>query len=182
MKKTILALLSVSFIVSCNPKNTSADQETNQVEATQVEKKEDKQIMGAPKDFEITLLEGYFLKNDVTLQEGINTMVFNTQKEFDSYFGIGKTMDNTISPINFDTERVAGVLISPTDIKMDFDVKSAKRIGTGLQVVYDINKGEKQSFMASPIYLFKIPKNNALQSIEFVHNNDHNTITLPPVK
>lgn len=181
MKKTILGLLSISFIVSCNP-NTTKNQETAPIEVTQVEKKEDKQLMGVPQNFEINVLEGYFLKNDINLPENINNMIFNTQKEFDSYFGVAKTMDNTISPIDFNTERVAGVLISPSDAKINFEIISAQQIGTGLQVIYDIKKEKKQPFISSFTYLFKIPKNNALQSIEFIHKHNHNTITFSPVE
>ncbi len=169
MKNITLGFLTIGLI-TCTSKDSSVSQGINS----------NKKLLIVNKDFKLQLLEGYFLKNHVTLQDDINTMVFNTKEDFDNYFGIAKTMDSIISPIDFNKERVAGVLINPTDIKIEFSVISVKEVDTSLQIVYTLIKGEKQSFITTPIYLFKIPKNNTLQSIEFVYDNHHSTITFLP--
>ncbi|MFV0238023.1 MAG: hypothetical protein ACK5HU_05785 [Flavobacteriales bacterium] len=171
MKKIILNIL-LCFFISCNSENTFTD-------VTTMGKKRIERLMEKSQDFEINLLEGYFLKNDINLQEDINIMVFNTRKEFDFYFDVAQTMDTIMPSIDFNTERIAGILMDSSDVKMDFNVLSSKQIKTKIQIVYDIKKGAIQPFITSPIYLFKIPKNDFLQSIEFIHNNYHKTIILP---
>ncbi len=166
MRTTILLIFILSCIISCNPKTTS-DSNSNM------------EVNNTPRPFEIHLVEGYFLKNTILLQDDINYMVFNTQKEFDAYFGMAKTMNNPLTSIDFTTERVAAILIASTDFLIEFTVINSILTEKGVQMTYSLTKGEKQSFLSSPLYLFKIPKDTSISSVEFIHKNDHNTITFP---
>ena len=173
MKKLIINCFIISSIISCNSKpeliSTSDKIESSKINSLQ-----------NWKDFTIIPLKGYFLKNTITLPQNVNTKVFNSQEEFDSYFGIAKTMDNTIAPINFEDERVASILLGPTDQNIAIKSKEVKYIDKELQVQFEIIKDDKyQSYTTTPILLFKIPKNNDLTSIEFIHDNTFNTITFP---
>ncbi len=170
MKNILFGFLTISLI-TCTSKDSSLEDQGM---------KSNEELQSMSKDFRLQLLEGYFLKNEVTLQDDINTMVFNNKEDFDNYFGAAKTMDSIVTPIDFNKERIAGILINPTDIKTEFNIISVKEVNTSLQIVYTLEEGEKQSFIATPVYLFKIPKNNTLQSIEFVHDNHRSTITFHP--
>ncbi|MFV0531105.1 MAG: hypothetical protein ACK5MD_06665 [Flavobacteriales bacterium] len=168
MKNIILWLFTIG-IISCNSENTPKN----------ISQMNDTSANRYAQNFELQQLEGYFLKNDISLEKDVNSMVFSTEEEFNAYFGVAKTMNNTVPPIDFNTERVAAILITPTNLKIDFSIINTQKTGTELQVVYTLIKGKKQSFTTAPVYLFKIPKNNTLQSIEFVYDNDHNIIAFP---
>lgn len=131
------------------------------------------------KPFEIHAIEGYFLKNTILLQDTINYMVFSNQKDFNTYFGTAKTMKNTPTPINFNTERIAAILSEPTDFLIDFKVITSIQTEKGIHVSYSLEKGEQQSFISSPLFLFKIPKKTTIASIKFIHNHNHSTIIFP---
>lgn len=63
---------------------------------------------------ELTYLEGYFSRNDIAFDSEIKHIVVTGQADFDNFFGIAKTMDNTIFEIDFQKENIAAVILRPS--------------------------------------------------------------------
>lgn len=123
-----------------------------------------------PKNVTLTPLSHFFVKNGIEKDSTTKTLVIDSKKEFDKYFGIAKTMNSTIPEIDFKNDVVLAIIGETTDSKTAITIISSKLVGDKVTVKYDITKGEKQSFSHTPLLLFSAPLRG--KNIEFILNKN----------
>ncbi len=146
-------LLSVVMITSCN--SGKKQSEESGVESTPAVSE-----TAAPEDIpvEIKQLSGYFLKNSYELPKEVNVIEVVDNDQMKLVFGVGKTMNNKVDAVDFNTSAVIGVALQPTDIKTDMKIEKVEKSGDALNVYVLLVKGEKQSFTTKPVILFSFSK------------------------
>ena len=101
-----------------------------------------------------TVISGYFVRNDVqnaTLVEKITS-----QEAFSEYFGMGATMSQTPSPIDFGKELVVAVILPLTDYATEITVDSLFLQDGKLDLYYSVHTGGRQSYTMRPFYAVKV--------------------------
>ena len=121
-------------------------------------------------------IKGYFVKNDVVFDEDCKFIAVSEQDGFDKYFGIGKTMNNDVTTLDFDKFNVAGILVKPSDIASKIEITQYTSEGAKTIVGFKNGIGEKQSFTSGGVLLFKIPKSRT--SIDFVSEGTTVIVTI----
>ena len=106
----------------------------------------------------IELMEGYFPKNDIEFNQPVRVIIAKNKEDFDRYFGIAKTMTNTISEIDFDKNKVVAIIAKPSDNEQSIKIFETKLKNNKLAINYKLEIGEPQSFSSSDMKMFKIPK------------------------
>jgi len=160
MKNKILVFAVLFIIIGCvNSKNeSSSDGEKSVTSVTRFEK-----------------LSGYFVKNNVKINDDYKFVTFNNQTDFDKYFGVAKTMDNDITPLDFNKYNIAAIIVKPTNNKDDITINRYTSKNGVTTVEFSNNKGDKQSFLTTQFVAFKIPI--SITSVDFSTNGK--TINIP---
>lgn len=159
IKKALSLALIVGVLLACN---TPKKKEIKEVKAPTMEKKEDVK-MGATR-FE--QLKGYFVKNDVEFDKAYKFVVVSNQENFDKYFGVAKTMNNEVTPLDFDKFNVAGILMKPIDKASKIEITKYTAEGAKQIVGFTNVLGENQTFTSGTLMLFKLPKSRT--SVDFI--------------
>ncbi len=118
-------------------------------------KKENEKVKSEPT---IELMEGYFPKNDIEYNQPVRVIIATNKQDFDKYFGVAKTMTNTISEIDFDKNKVVAIIAKPSDNEQTIIISETKLKNNKLAINYKLEIGELQSFSSSDLKMFKIPK------------------------
>lgn len=137
MKITALVLF-VLVLLSCN------------------DAKKDGQNSNSESDVE--LIEGYFPKNNIEFSQPIKVITIANKQDFDSYFGVAKTMTNNISKIDFDKNKVVALIARPSNKEQTINIIETKLKNNKLAINYKLEIGESQSFSSSDLKMFKVPK------------------------
>lgn len=115
-------------------------------------------------------LKGYFIKNDVVFESPRKFVVATNNETFDKYFGVGKTMENEVTPPDFDKYYVAGILLQPSDTKQEIELVRFTSEGAKQIVEFNVKAGDKQSFTSGGLLLFKIPKSRSV--VDFISDGE----------
>ena len=163
MRKLLSVIFIAGVIFACD---TPKKKEVKEVKEPKSEQKE-KVTLGATRFEE---LKGYFVKNNVTFDKDYKYIVVSSQEGFNKYFGMGKTMNNEVTPLDFEKFNIAAIMIKPSNkvnkIKMEkYTSEGAKTI-----VGFSVEAGEEQTFTSGELLLFKIPKSRT--SVDFVSNGE----------
>jgi hypothetical protein len=148
----------LTTLLSCN-----VMQKTNQSEAVATET-------------EINYLAGYFLKNDVDFKTETKYLVLTNRNDFDQYFGIAKTMNNTISEIDFEISNVAALIYKASYTPIEISLINEVSANEVLHFQYKTTIQEKQSFSSTSMKLFTIPK--TIKSVVFTSGKETNTVSV----
>jgi len=159
LKNTISLVLLAGVLFACD---TPKKKQIKEVKESAMEKKE--QVKMGVTRFEE--LKGYFVKNNIEFDKAYKFVVVSNRENFDRYFGVGKTMNNKITLLDFDKFNVAGILVKPSDKASKIQMKNYTAKGAIQIVNFTIDKGEEQSFTSGALMLFKIPKSRT--SVDFV--------------
>ena len=124
----------------------------------------------------IDYLEGYFLKNTVEFEEEKKHLIISSQENFDTYFGIAKTMNNTISEIDFKNYNAVAILLKESKMSQALSVKSILSNKNVLNVYYETAIMEEQTYSSIAMRLFKIPK--SFKTIKFISEKTSETLTI----
>ena len=163
MRKLFSIVFIAGVIFACEaPKK----KEIKEVKELKMEKTE-KVTLGATRFEEV---KGYFVKNNVNFDKDYKYIVVSSQEDFDKYFGIGKTMDNKVTALDFDKYNIAGILVKPS--KKVNKIKMEKYTSEGAKTIVEFSNiaGEEQTFTSGGLLLFKIPKSRT--SVDFVSNGE----------
>ena len=162
MKKIVSIVLLAGVLFACDaPKK----KELKEVKEPAMEKKEAVK-MGATRFEE---LNGYFVKNTVEFDKDYIFVAVSNQKDFDTYFGIAKTMDNKVTALDFEKFNVAGILVKPS--KKASKIEMTKYTAEGAKTIVGFTNvlGEDQTFTSGALMLFKLPKSRT--SVDFVNGS-----------
>jgi len=110
------------------------------------------------KSMELKQLEGYFLRNDVTIDKTPKTLQIRDRETFEKYFGIGKTMTNTITELDFDKYFYVAEIVEVNGALKEIEVISATSRGTSCMIIYSINERPGSTFKANTFVAFEVPK------------------------
>lgn len=109
-------------------------------------------------DIPYTVLQHYFLKNDVRQ----SPPRFITDREiFEQYFGCAAVMgpDGQPTPIDFDTHYVIAVTRPTTELATElFPVSLRQDDSSTVVFTYQVKIGEKRSYTTTPILLIMVDK------------------------
>lgn len=130
------------------------------------------------KEVSLASLTGYFVKNNITFDSPVKTLVIKNQKDFDIFFGEAKTMNNVLSPISFDANAIGAIITEASHIKTVIKINSSQVIGDKLIVNYEVVKGKQQTYTATATTMFNIPIDLNVTSIEFKNGDVSGTLKL----
>ncbi|MCK5815973.1 MAG: hypothetical protein KAH07_08515 [Flavobacteriaceae bacterium] len=121
-------------------------------------------------------IDGYFVKNTVVFEKSVKYIAVSSQEEFDTVFGIAKTMKNKVTPLDFEKFNVAAILNIPS--KKSDRIKLQKYTSSNgiMTVGYDLEKGSDQTFDSGDLLIFKIPK--GITKINFESEGQSETINV----
>ena len=155
MKKRILLFFAVVALFSCSNNEKKENQATN----TQFKTTE-------PIEQHLKNIEGYFPKNSMVFEDECENLVISSQKDFDAYFGIAKTMTNKIENINFDENAAVAIITKPSKVKKKIILLYSELSKGELLVQYNIREwSEKNNYESTDLFLAKIPNN--IKSVRF---------------
>ncbi len=110
------------------------------------------------KSMELKQLEGYFLRNDVTIDKTPKTLQIRDRETFEKYFGVGKTMTNTITELDFDKYFYVARIIEVNGALKEIEVVQATSTGTSCSIIYSIKERPGSTFKANTFVAFEVPK------------------------
>jgi len=112
-------------------------------------------------------LKGYFISDKVELQSGMNYAVFSKAKTFNRYFGVAKTMSNTIHYPDFNKEWVLMLALPPTRHETDIQFLHAIRAGSVLHVYYKVKHAYPLTYSMQPLELVLVPRTSEIKTVMF---------------
>ena len=118
------------------------------------------------KTVELDVVEGYFIRNDVAFASEVTCLVLKDQVEFETYFGVAKTMNNRIAETSFDSTYLAAILLRPSVRIRDVKITGSTIKGNKLEVNYAIKQKGKQPSKSTALKILKFPQN--IKSVNFV--------------
>ncbi len=110
------------------------------------------------KSMELKQLEGYFLRNDVTIDKTPKSLQIRDRETFEKYFGIGKTMTNTITELDFDKYFYAAEIVEVNGALKEIEVISATATETSCMIIYTVNERPGSTFKTNTFVIFEVPK------------------------
>jgi hypothetical protein len=183
MKKNILISIFVSFAVSgCwlepiqkpQPFYPAVSKETiKQVESKVISE------MAQSVPMAVKEMRGYFIKNEVKLEDGINFFILFSKKRFDKILGMS-AIEADISQ-NPDFKNKVVIVLSSNRNEQGYDIKimRAYAIGSDIYVEYDVSqKSQELYYYALSAKIFEIEKPQVAMNICFI-DADGNTKVLP---
>ena len=117
-----------------------------------------------------TPLDFYFVKNDVPLSDTPNYFIIGNQDEIDALFGIAKTNDNQITPIDFSTDVVVAVALGATNVNTSIKITDVMIKQNDIYVNYELIQSGTNSFASTPLSIIKFPKPKFVMDMFFTKN------------
>jgi len=112
-------------------------------------------------------LNGYFVSNKITLNKGMNYMLFTKPKMFNRFFGVAKTISNNIHYPDFNKEWVMMLVLPETRHETSIQFVQAIRAGSVLHVYYKVKKSYPLTYTITPLQLALVPKMNEIKTVMY---------------
>ncbi|MEZ5016687.1 MAG: hypothetical protein R2800_06525 [Flavipsychrobacter sp.] len=115
-----------------------------------------------------TLSSGYFLRNDIILNDRIHCMVATSQSDIDEYFGYGAVMgDNHMRP-DFGKNYVLAMVVKAQNKVVELAFQKVTLHKGNLRVQCLINeKNEDLGYEATPVILATIKRSAKIKTVSF---------------
>jgi hypothetical protein len=153
--RILIAAAAFTFLVSCNlSKNSESTKDADK----------------------FVYLDGYFSKNTLEFAENTKRVVLTNKNDFDHYFGIGKTMGNTVSKVDFGKNNYLAIITKPSSKKQTIAITKSEEKDGQLTVNYKLLEEGSQSFESNDVKIFGIPK--TIKSVNFVLGNNSKLIEI----
>ncbi|NIG52261.1 hypothetical protein [Chitinophaga sp. Cy-1792] len=107
-------------------------------------------------------LPGYFVKNNITVSDSLTFWVIDNQQQFDSIFGMAKTMKNDIPNPDLGTQVVIAATMPATyyQTQISLDSSYVNTNDNSASLYFSANgQDSKSSSSIVPLWLGSIPKN-----------------------
>jgi hypothetical protein len=123
-------------------------------------------------------LDGYFLRNNVKLNNEVNFFVIDSQKNFDAVLGQAKTMTNVITMTDLSKNIAAVIAMKPSQTLNDIKITKAYLIGDDIYIDYEISAKEmpEVGYFISNVKAFEIQMPERILNVSFVDTNKNMTI------
>lgn len=122
-----------------------------------------------PQDVKMNILSnGYFLRNDIILNDRVHCMVATSQNDMDEYFGYGAVMgDNHMRP-DFGKNYVLAMVVKAQNKVVELAFEKATLYKGNLRVQCLINeKDEDLGYEATPVILATIKRSAKIKTVSF---------------
>ena len=134
MKRFLLILSLASVALLCCQCNTS---------------KELRQAKKGAKSVPYTVLQNYFVRNDVNATK-LQRLIIDNEKDFNAYFGPAAVMGGMPTDINWKTQYVIAVVLPETNRTTNIIPKDVKQSPGNVIFEYALNHGHKTSYRQVP--------------------------------
>lgn len=114
----------------------------------------------------LTYMEGYFANNTLEFSSNTKQVVITSKPVFDTYFGVAKTMDNTISELDFTNNNYAAIITKPAFKKQTISIVKSEEKNGQLTLTYKLMEEGEQSFASNDLKIFPISK--TVKSVNFI--------------
>jgi len=159
--KRILYTISacIVFLTGCSSNNTKQkDVDGAQMKETIANKPASSPVM-------VGNVEGYF--TTLNPRQPV-VMIIDNQKDFDDNFNPARTMDNNPTKIDFNSNNVGALVLSPTDFETRINIDTVYNVRNILHVFYTTQMiGGRRSFSITPQNVFTFDKSLGIDSIYF---------------
>lgn len=119
-----------------------------------------------------SLSDGYFLKNDVVLGEGVNYMVATKESSLTNNFGYGAVMGESHEHPDFNNNIVLAMAVNMKGKAADPSFTDAKLVEGELRVFCLVNiVDEEATYESTPIALASIKRDERVKTISFYEGN-----------
>ncbi len=175
IKNVLLLIAIVAVTISCNETKKKTENQTDMNSETKTEKTIEK-TSKTVSNTRFEKLEGYYVKNTLEFKEDFMYIAVTNQEDFDAVFGIAKTMNNKVTPLDFEKFNIAAILKIPSRKSDRIKLQKYTSSNGVMTVGYDLEKGSDQTFDAGDLLMFKIPK--GITKINFESEGKINTINV----
>ncbi|MDR1810429.1 MAG: hypothetical protein LBR34_08515 [Prevotella sp.] len=103
-----------------------------------------------------TPTSGYFVKN--TFRPGLHELKIDSQADFDAVFGVGRTMANRPTVIDFSVQFAIAAVAEETAFSTIISPDSFVETDDTLRLTYKIEQGDKQSYTVRPFLLLAVSR------------------------
>ncbi|WNJ18408.1 hypothetical protein [Pontibacter sp. G13] len=163
--------ISTLCLFACTPSNqeSKADSVTPSTEAINSEDQ--------AQSINPTYLQGYFVKNDVMLQDSVEFRTFASQEALETVFGIAKTMDNEITQIDFTQNAVAAIITMASHSAHRIEITDVEAQGSKWVIHYEFHIAPEQSFNTQAAVALEIPSD--IKIVAFSTAGKTTEVTMP---
>ncbi|MCL1972830.1 MAG: copper resistance protein NlpE [Endomicrobia bacterium] len=178
MRKLIIFLIPF-IIAGCVPRRT-------EVVRPSVPKSTVKQVEAKAADMSQAVmlnfkeLEGYFLRNDVRLNNEVNFFVIDNDKNFDGILGQSRTMANVVRFVDLNKNIVAVIAMKPSLAVYEIKIIQTYVIENNIYIEYEVSQKymPEVGFFISNMKTFEIQRPGKILNVSFV-NADRTMTVLP---
>ncbi|MDR0618166.1 MAG: copper resistance protein NlpE [Endomicrobium sp.] len=175
-KATILLIATLFFVTGCvtvRKQESKPQKVVQQVESNVIN-------LEQGEDLSFSILNGYFLKNNIKLLHEINFFSIESLTKLKKIVGIVKTMANSVVMPDFNNEIVIVIAMKPSK---DFKVISIKRVcmlSNNMYIDYEVSQKDAKDlgYFVPNVYIFKIQKPKVIINACFIDSNKK-VIVLP---
>lgn len=115
---------------------------------------------------------GYFLRNDVILEDKLSCMVATTQAMLDANFGYGAVMGEQATPPDFNTDIVFAIVAQTTDVITELAFEKAVLTDGDLKVTCTVKESEEQGYSSTPVALVTVKRDTAIKTVSFYNGDE----------
>lgn len=167
MKKgMILAGWMMMILAACGPNSSqTTERRVGSNDSTDVDSLNVQEL----KQVSFRVLSNYFVKNRGKQSDTAACFIFNSAAERDSILGIAKTMKNRIDTIDFESEIMAAVTLTPTELTQSLELRSATMSEDAVNLHFAIQQDTtpKKSFTTATVWVGAIPRDMNVKKVKF---------------
>lgn len=115
-----------------------------------------------------TLSSGYFLRNDIILNDRVHCMIATSQSDIDEYFGYGAVMGDTHMNPDFGKNYVLAMVLQANNKMVELAFEKATLLKGNLKVWCTIDEKEEElGYEATPVILATIKRSTKIKTVSF---------------
>lgn len=120
-----------------------------------------------PSEVGLVPLQGYFVKNNVLLQEEFNYLVITNKGDFDNIFGIAATGNSKIIKPDFSGQVVLAIAGKSSETKKTIWIERAVIGDKEMNVYFSTASGGVQTFSSTSLSLAAVPRSRSVRKVNF---------------
>ena len=101
------------------------------------------------KSVPFTVLQNYYVRNDVPADKALH-LVLDNQQDFEGFFGPAALMGGMPTDINWKTQYVIAIVLPETNRTTNFIPKEVKQSPGNVIYYYQLNRGRKTNYRQVP--------------------------------
>lgn len=127
--------------------------------------KELRQALQGAKDVPYTVLDNYYVRNDVDCSK-LQRLVLDSEQEFETFFGPAAVMGGMPTDINWKTQFVIAIVLPETTRTMNVIPLRVKQSPGNVIFNYQLNRGRKTGYRQVPFAAVALNRAADAQQVE----------------